>query len=632
MATANVALAHDHAHDDHHEHKETFWTKYIFSQDHKMIAKQFLITGIIWAFIGGLLSIFFRLQLGFQHVEGFDLSWLRPILGRWIIVNAETGIGTLDPEFYLALVTMHGTIMVFFVLTAGLSGTFSNFLIPLQIGARDMASGFMNMLSYWFFFASSMVMFSSLFIETGPASGGWVIYPPLSALPQAVNGSGLGMTLWLVAMVLFIASTLLGGINYITTVINLRTKGMSFAKLPLTIWAFFLTAVIGLLSFPVLFSAALLLVFDRSFGTSFYLSEIYIGGEALPNVGGSPILFQHLFWFLGHPEVYIVLLPALGITSEIIATNSRKPIFGYRAMIGSMLGIAFLSFIVWAHHMFVTGMNPFLGSVFMLLTLIIAVPSAIKAFNYITTLWKGNIVFTPATLFSIGLVSLFISGGLTGIALGNSAIDIQLHDTYFVVAHFHLVMGSASFFGMMAGVYHWFPKMFGRMMDARLGYIHFWFTFVGVYLVFFPMHYIGIAGFPRRYYSWTTFDTFAGFTDLNMFVSIAAIVTFSAQLVFGFNFFYSIFRGRKAPANPWRSNTLEWTTPINPGHGNWPGEIPTVYRWPYDYSKPGAAEDFIPQDVPFSATPESNLPHEQELVRTEEVSGSGDIVVEENNA
>ena len=632
MATANMAMAHDHAHDDHHhEHKETFWTKYIFSQDHKMIAKQFLITGIIWAFFGGLLSIFFRLQLGFPEM---DMSWLKPILGRWIVIDAATGTGTLDPEFYLALVTMHGTIMVFFVLTAGLSGTFSNFLIPLQIGARDMASGFMNMLSYWFFFASSVVMFSSLFLETGPAAGGWVVYPPLSALPQAIKGSQMGMSMWLISMVLFIASTLLGGINYIATVINMRTKGMSFSKLPLTVWAFFLTAVIGLLSFPVLVAAALLLVFDRSFGTSFYLSEIYIGNEALPNVGGSPILYQHLFWFLGHPEVYIVLLPALGITSEVIATNSRKPIFGYRAMIGSMLGIAFLSFIVWAHHMFVTGMNPFLGSVFMLLTLIIAVPSAIKAFNYITTLWRGNIVFTPATLFSIGLVSLFISGGLTGIFLGNSAIDIQLHDTYFVVAHFHLVMGSASFFGMMAGVYHWFPKMFGRMMDNRLGYIHFWFTFVGVYLVFFPMHYIGIAGFPRRYYSWTSFDAFSGFTDLNMFVSIAAIITFSAQLVFAFNFFYSIFRGRKAPANPWRSNTLEWTTPVNPGHGNWPGEIPTVYRWPYDYSKPGAEEDFIPQHIPFSQTPESNLPHEQELVKYEEVNAASanEIEVSDQNA
>lgn len=610
MATASVAHHDAAVHDHHdHEHHDNFITKYIFSTDHKMIGKQFLVTGIFWAIIGGFLSILFRLQLGFPDM---NLEFLRPLLGGWI-----DEAGKLDPTFYLALVTMHGTIMVFFVLTAGLSGTFSNFLIPLQIGARDMASGFMNMLSYWFFFLSSVIMFISLFIKTGPAGGGWVVYPPLSALEQAIPGSGLGMTLWLVAMTFFIASSLLGGINYITTVINLRTKGMSFSRLPLTIWAFFLTAVIGLLSFPVLFAAALLLVFDRSFGTSFYLSDIYVAGEALPNTGGSPVLYQHLFWFLGHPEVYIVLLPALGITSEVIATNSRKPIFGYKAMIISMLGITILSFIVWAHHMFVSGMNPFLGSIFMFLTLIIAVPSAVKVFNYLTTLWRGNLIFTPAMLFSIGLVSFFISGGLTGIFLGNSAIDIQLHDTYFVVAHFHLVMGSASFFGLLAGVYHWFPKMFGRMLDARLGYVHFWLTFVGVYMVFFPMHYIGIAGFPRRYYSWTNFEFSNMYTDLNMFVSAAAIITFAAQFIFLFNFFYSMYRGRKATQNPWRSTTLEWTTPIEPGHGNWPGEIPTVYRWPYDYSKPGAGEDFIPQTVPLSQTPESNLPHEQELVKLE---------------
>jgi cytochrome c oxidase subunit 1 len=371
----------------------------------------------------------------------------------------------------------------------------------------------------------------------------------------------------------------------------------------------------------------LLLIFDRSLGTSFFLSDIYIGGEALPNMGGSPILFQHLFWFLGHPEVYIVLLPALGITSEIIATNSRKPIFGYKAMIGSMLFIAILSFVVWAHHMFVTGMNPFLGSIFMLLTLIIAVPSAVKIFNYVATLWKGNLRFTPAMLFSIGLVSFFLTGGITGIFLGNSAVDIQLHDTYFVVAHFHLVMGSASFFGMLAGIYHWFPKMFGRMMDERLGYIHFWVTFIGVYLVFFPMHYIGIAGFPRRYYSFTNFETFTGFTDLNTLVSVAAILTLAAQFIFLFNFFYSMFRGRLAPANPWNATTLEWTTPRFPKHGNWPGEIPAVYRWPYDYSKPGSKEDFIPQTVPFSETPESNFPHENELIKLEG-NGHTAIVVE----
>ena len=613
---------HDsHAHDSHgqhdeHHHEESFVSKYIFSMDHKTISRQFLITAVIMAFLAMMMSFLFRLQLAWP---GEKFAIINFLLGdKW----GKDGI--LEPGMYMALVTIHGTVMVFMVLTGGLSGTFSNLLIPYQIGARDMASGFMNMLSYWFFFLSSAIMFSSLFIETGPASGGWVIYPPLSALPQAMPGSGLGMTLWLTAMTFFIVSSLMGGINYICTVINLRTRGMTFTKMPLTIWSFFFTAILGLLSFPVLLSAALLLIFDRSFGTSFYLSEIYIQGQALPNMGGSPILYQHLFWFLGHPEVYIVLLPALGMTSEIIATNSRKPIFGYRAMIGSMMGITVLAFIVWAHHMFVTGMNPFLGSVFMFLTLIIAVPSAVKAFNYITTLWKGNLIFTPAMLFSIGLVSLFISGGVTGIILGNSALDINLHDTYFVVAHFHLVMGAASFFGLMAGVYHWFPKMFGRMMNKTLGYIHFWFTFVGVYMVFFPMHYIGIAGFPRRYYSFTAVgnDGAAAFTDMNAFISIAAIITFTAQAIFAWNFFYSIFKGKKAPQNPWNSTTLEWTTPVEPGHGNWEGEIPAVYRWPYDYSKPGSDVDFIPQNVPFSATKSSNLPEEDaEIAKEKDIDG-----------
>ncbi|SOE22078.1 cytochrome c oxidase subunit 1 [Spirosomataceae bacterium TFI 002] len=610
------AVAQGGAHVDTHEHEhheESFIRKYIFSEDHKTIAKQYLISGIFWAVIGGLMSLVFRLQLGFPEM---DMAWLKPILGEWITLSAD-GTGSLDPNFYLALVTMHGTIMVFFVLTAGLSGTFSNFLIPLQIGARDMASGFINMLSYWFFFISGLLMFWSLFLETGPAGGGWVIYPPLSALAEANPGSGSGMTLWLVSMALFIVSSLLGGINYVTTVINLRTKGMSFDKLPLTIWAFTFTAILGILSFPVLLSAALLLIFDRSFGTSFYLSDIYINGQALPNQGGSPILFQHLFWFLGHPEVYIIILPALGITSEIIATNSRKPIFGYKAMIFSMAGIMFLAFIVWAHHMFMTGMNPFLGSVFMLLTLIIAVPSAVKAFNYIATLWRGNIVFTPAMLFAIGLVSFFVSGGLTGIILGNAALDIQLHDTYFVVAHFHIVMGAAAIFGMLGGVYHWFPKMFGRMMNKSMGYAHFWLTFISAYLVFFPMHYIGIAGYPRRYYQFSGFDTFNAYMDLNAFITVAAIVSVFAQLIFIGNFIYSIFWGKKATANPWRSNTLEWTTPVNPGHGNWPGEIPTVYRWPYDYSKPGADDDFIPQNVPLSQTLSSNLPEETAQIELE---------------
>ena len=556
-----------------------------------MISKQFLITGIIMGVIGMAMSIAFRLQLAYP-----DTSF--PIL-EWFFGSKWAPDGKLDAGYYMALVTMHGTIMVFYVLTAGLSGTFANLLLPLQIGARDMASPFMNMLSYWFFLLSSIVLLSSLFVETGPASGGWTIYPPLSALPKAMPGSGMGMTLWLTAIVLFIASSLLGGINYISTVLNMRTKGMSMTRLPLTVWALFLTAVLGLLSFPVLLGGGLLLLFDRGFGTSFYLSDIYLGSAgALEHTGGSPILFQHLFWFLGHPEVYIIIMPALGITSEIIAVNSRKPIFGYTAMVISLMGIAFLSFIVWGHHMFITGMNPLLGAVFLVTTLIIAVPSAVKTFNYLATLWRGNIRFTNAMMFAIGLVSFFISGGLTGIFLGNATLDIQLHDTYFVVGHFHIVMGCAAIFGMLAGIYHWFPKMFGRMMNKPLGYIHFWFTFISAYLVFFPMHFMGLAGVPRRYYAFTLLPEYGVWFDVNVVMTLAAILGGIAQIIFLYNFFSSIFIGKRSGTNPWQANTLEWTTPEERIHGNWPGEIPTVYRWAYDYSNPAYEEDFMMQNVP----------------------------------
>ena len=604
----STLAVHDHGveshdHDHEHHHHDTFLTKYVFSQDHKMIAKQFLITGITMAFIAMTLSILFRIQLAYPD-KTFPL--LHTLLGRF------APEGRIDPNFYMSLVTIHGTIMVFFVLTAGLSGTFSNLLIPLQLGARDMASPFLNMLSYWAFFLASVIMLSSFFVQKGPASGGWTIYPPLSALPKAMPGSGEGMTLWLISMVLFVASSLMGGINYVSTVLNMRTKGMDLWKMPLTIWAFFLTAILGVLSFPVLVAGVVLLIFDRSFGTSFYLSEIVVQGQVMPFEGGSPILFEHLFWFLGHPEVYIVIMPALGISSEIISTNSRKPIFGYHAMVYSLIGISVLSFIVWGHHMFVTGMNPFLGGVFMITTLIIAVPSAVKTFNYLATLWRGNIRFTPAMLFAIGLVSFFISGGLTGLFLGNAALDINLHDTYFVVAHFHLVMGSAAIFGMLAGVYHWFPKMFGRLMDEKLGYLHFWLTFIGAYLVFFPMHFMGLDGVPRRYYAFTEFPSMARWLSVNVFITWAAIMSGVAQIAFLFNFVYSIFWGKKTTQNPWGSNTLEWTAPVEHLHGNWPGEIPTVYRWPYDYSKPGHHEDFIPQTVPYSETMSSNLAHDLE--------------------
>jgi cytochrome c oxidase subunit 1 len=547
---------------------------------------------MLWAIVGGGMSVLFRVQLGWPD-ETF------PILER--IFSSWFTDGKLNPEAYYSLITMHGTIMVFFVLTASLSGTFANVLIPLQIGARDMASPLMNALSFWFFLLAGVIMFASLFLPTGAASAGWTIYPPLSALPQTSPGSGNGMTFWLIAMVFFVVSTLLGGLNYISTVLNMRTKGMTMFRLPLTVWALFFTAIIGVLSFPVLVSCVVLLIFDRGLGTSFYLSNIVIGGKALPYAGGSPILFQHLFWFLGHPEVYIIILPAMGMVSEILAVHSRKPIFGYKAMIFSILGITVLGFIVWAHHMYLSGMNPFLGSVFTLFTLLIAIPSAVKVFNWLTTLWRGNIRITPPSMFAIGFVSMFISGGLTGIWLGNSTIDIQLHDTYFVVAHFHIVMGIAAFFGMFAGIYHWFPRMFGRMMNDTMAYIHFAITFIGSYLIFWPMHFIGLAGVPRRYYSFNEIEAFAQYGDLNKLISVVTVIVFLGQFVFLVNFVWSMYRGRKATQNPWQANTLEWTSPIEGIHGNWEGDLPTVHRWPYDYSRnPDSDVDFIPQTVPLT--------------------------------
>ncbi|HXD79740.1 MAG TPA: cbb3-type cytochrome c oxidase subunit I [Puia sp.] len=570
--------------------RKSFVSKYIFSTDHKVISKQFLITGIIWAVIGGFLSVLMRVQLGFPHSSFTIFSHLS---GHWF-----SG-GKFLPQGYYQIMTMHGTIMIFFVLTAGLSGTFANLLIPLQIGARDMASPLINMLSYWFFFAASIVMLSSFFVHNGPSGEGWTAYPPLSALEDADPGSGTGMDLWIAGIALFIISTLMGGLNYITTILNMRTKGMAMNRVPLSTWGLLFTAIMGLLSFPVLLTALLLLTLDRHAGTSFFLSNIFLTetGKVMPFRGGSPILYQHLFWFLGHPEVYIVIFPAFGMVSEIMSVNARKPIFGYAAMVASMFAILVLSFTVWAHHMFVSGMNPFLGSLFVLFTLLIAVPSAVKVFNWITTLWRGSIRFTPAMLFSIGFVSTFISGGLTGIYLGNSVLDIQLHDTYFVVAHFHLVMGISAVFGMFAGIYHWFPKMFGRFMDPVLGYIHFWITLPAAYLIFWPMYYEGQAGLPRRYFDFSNWVSFHQFEGVNMFISAVAILSFLVQLVFVANFFISIFRGRPVTErNPWKANTLEWTTPIRPGHGNWPGEIPEVYRGPYEYSV--GNRDFIPQDEP----------------------------------
>jgi cytochrome c oxidase subunit 1 len=580
-------MAHEHAAVHEHEHKQSFIAQYIFSQDHKMIGIQYIITSLAMALIGMTLSWLMRLQLAFP-----DTEWR--LLGKLLPGGLKEGV--MKQEFYIALVTMHGTIMVFFVLTSGLTGGFGNFLIPLKIGARDMAFPFLNMLSYWAFFLSCIVMVASFLVEGGPAASGWTGYPPLSAIKTAVPGSALGQTLWLASLAIFIASSLLGSLNYITTILNLRTRGMTMGRLPLTVWALFITAILGLLSFPVLMAAAIMLLFDRHLGTSFFVpSGLFVAGKLLKYEGGNPILWQHLFWFLGHPEVYIIILPPMGIVSDILSVNARKPIFGYKAMVASIVAIAFLSFVVWGHHMFVSGMNPWLGMAFMMTTLLIAVPSAIKTFNWLTTLWGGNIRFTTAMLFALGFVSIFVTGGLTGIFLGNPPVDIALHDTYFVVAHFHFVMGSAALFGLFAGIYFWFPKMFGRMMNSPLGKVHFWLTFIGVYLIFFPMHYTGMYGMTRRYFSYADHELFASLQPIQHFITAAALVTGAGQIFFLVNFFGSMLKGPKAEINPWNANTLEWQAPSPPPHGNFGETLPTVYRWPYDYNLPGAADDFMPQ-------------------------------------
>jgi cytochrome c oxidase subunit 1 len=580
---------------EHGHHELGFVRKYIFSTDHKIIGIQYTITAMAMAVVGAILSLLMRLQLAFPNT-------LMPTMAK-IMPDAFAG-GVMKPEFYVSLVTMHGTLMVFFLFTAVLTGGFGNFLIPLQIGARDMAFPFLNALSYWIFLLSCVVIFGALFVTGGAPLGGWTSYAPLSAVPAFGPGQDYGVTMWILAIALFSASGLMGGLNYVTTILTMRTKGLSMMRLPLTQWSLLITAILGLLAFPVLLAAGILLMFDRMGGTSFFVpAGLIAGAKIVAHSGGHPLLWQHLFWFFGHPEVYIVVLPAMGIASDILSTFSRKPIFSYRMMVYSMSAIAILSFIVWGHHMFVSGMSPFLGSVFTLTTLLIAVPSAVKTFNWLGTLWGARIRFTSAALFSIGFVSMFVSGGLSGIYLGTGASDIQLQDTYFVVAHFHLVMAIAPLFAAFAGLYFWFPKMFGRFMNETLGKIHFWISFIGAYCVFFPMHITGIAGHLRRIYDPTHYDFLKPIQQMNVFISISAFILFSGQLLFLLNFFISIFAGKKATEkNPWHANTLEWTVPSPTGHGNFGDELPVVYRWPFDYSVPGAAEDFIPQDVAPVAT------------------------------
>ena len=589
-AQAHAAEAHAHA-------PQAFIWRYVFSKDHKVIGIQYYVTAMMMALVAGVLAMLVRLQLAWP-----EKTW--PGIGK--IFSAGFSDGVMSPEFYAMLFTMHGTIMVFFVLsTAPVSG-FGNFLIPLQTGARDMAFPFLNALSYWTFLPGCIIILGSFFVGAGAAAAGWTSYPPLSALRNAIPGSDTGQTLWIVGMVFFIAAFTMGGLNFLTTILNLRTKGLTMMRMPLTLWSMFLVAILGLLAFPALVAACILLIFDRHFGTSFFLPANLLltnvpllkpDGTSL-HIGGSPLLWQHLFWFLGHPEVYILMLPALGFTSDIIAVFSRKAIFGYKAMAGAMMAISFLSFVVWGHHMFVSGMSPYLGMAFAVGTILIAVPSAVKVFNWLATLWRSRIIFKTPMLWALGVVSLFISGGLSGIWLGQSAVDIPLHDTYFVVAHFHLIMAGAALFGVFGATSYWFPKMFGRMMNDSLGKVHFWFTFVAYYCTFFPMHYIGLAGHMRRIYDPYQYTFLKDLQPLNQFITISAFVLGASQILFFINFFWSAFKGPKASENPWNANGLEWTTPTLPPHGNWPGEIPAVYRWPYDYSVPGAPTDHVMQTDP----------------------------------
>jgi cytochrome c oxidase subunit I len=511
-------------------------------------------------------------------------------------------IGEIKPETYLQLLTMHGTIMVFFVLTTAPQGGFGNYFLPIQIGAPDMAFPVLNMLSFWTTFVAFVVMLAAFFATGGAPLHGWTGYAPLSALRNSGPGEQLGADLWITSIAIFCIASLMGALNFITTTLDLRAKGMTMMRMPLTVWAWFITAILGLLAFGVLLSAGILLLLDRNLGTSFYVPLVVVNGQVMAHHGGSPLLWQHLFWFFGHPEVYIAILPGMGVASQLLSTFSRKPIFGYRAMVYALMSIGVLGFVVWGHHMFMSGMSPYSAFAFSIMTMAIGVPSAIKTFNWLGTLYKGNIRFQTPMLYAIGFVSLFVSGGLSGPFLAQPVLDIPLHDTAFVVGHFHLIMGVAAIFGMFAGTYYWFPKMFGRMMNERWGRIHFVFTLIGTYCIFMPMHYLGMAGQPRRYSQFTELAYLQHLLPLNRFITYAAIVTIGAQFIFLINLLWSLFNGPKASDNPWEATTLEWTTATPPPHDNFGGHTPVVYHGPYEYSVPGAAKDYIMQTDPAGVT------------------------------
>jgi cytochrome c oxidase subunit 1 len=558
---------------DMHE-PSSFLTKYVWSQDHKVIAIQYSVIAILVGIVALVLSGLMRLQLGFPG--SFDF---------------------IDPSAYYQFVTMHGMIMVIYLLTAIFLGGFGNYLIPLMVGARDMVFPFVNMLSVWFYLLAVIVLMASFFVPGGPTGAGWTLYPPQAILP-GTPGSGWGIILMLVSLAIFIVAATMGGLNYVTTVLQARTRGMTLMRMPLTVWGIFMATVLALLAFPALFVSAVMMLFDKILGTSFFMPAILSMGQQLDYEGGSPILFQHLFWFFGHPEVYIVALPAFGIVSDLISTHARKNIFGYRMMVWAIVGIAVLSFVVWAHHMYISGMNPMFGYFFATTTLIIAVPTAIKVYNWVLTIWHGNIRLNVPMLFALGFVSTFTIGGLTGLFLGNVVVDLPLSDTYFVVAHFHMVMGVSPILVVFGGIYHWYPKMSGRMLDPTLGKLHFWGTFLGTYAIYFPMHYLGILGVPRRYFAYENYDFIPDSAkDLNAMISVMAIFVALVQLIFLFNLVWSLFKGEKSGDNPWEATTLEWQTETTPpGHGNWGKDVPVCHRWAYDYSVPGYEQDFLPQN------------------------------------
>ena len=565
----------DRDHEQEHHDPQSFITKYIWSQDHKVIAIQYGGTAIFTGLVAMVLSSIFRLQLGFPDVFNF-----------------------VDPTEYYQLVTMHGMIMIVYMLTALLLGGFGNHLIPLQLGARDMVFPFLNMLSYWFFLLSVIILMASFFVEGGPTGAGWTLYPPQS-ISEGTPGVDGGITLMLLSLAVFIIAFTMGGLNYVTTILQARCKGMTLMRMPLSIWGIFVATILGLLAFPALLVAAIMTLLDHLIGTSFFMPEMLSMGEANEYNGGSPILFQHLFWFFGHPEVYIVALPAFGIVSDVLSVHARKNIFGYRMMVWAIVAIGGLSFVVWAHHMYVSGMNPYFGFFFATTTLIIAVPTALKVYNWVLTLWKGNIKLTVPMLFSIGFIFTFTHGGLTGLFLGNVTVDLPLSDTYFVIGHFHLVMGVSPILVIFAALYHWYPKLTGKMFNERLGQLHFWCTLIGTYVVYLPMHYIGILGVPRRYFAYgSDFIPESAYT-LNEIITIAAIFTAVSQLLFFINIFWSMKYGKPSGGNPWDATSLEWMTPDTPAkHGNWGHDLPVVHRWPYDYNVPGESADFVPQTVP----------------------------------